>query len=171
MPLLEELDYIPKRRYAPASEIFEHCQAIARRYGLYDESLLQTTVIETSWQESSRRWLVRTDKGDELTALHVVMANGPLSAPKLAKIDGMETFDGQAFHTSRWDYERTGKNLEHLRGKRVGVVGTGASAVQAIPLLAEACEHLYVFQRTPATVLPRGDKATKPEWAAARQGG
>jgi cation diffusion facilitator CzcD-associated flavoprotein CzcO len=101
----------------------------------------------------------------------VVCANGTLSKPKLAKIDGIERFAGHSFHTSRWDYEYTGSELEGLRDKRVGIIGTGASAVQAIPQLGKAAKELVVFQRTPSSIDVRDDWETDPEWAATLEPG
>ena len=130
-----------------------------------------TTVTSTVWDEDEEVWLVGTDRGDSIRARFVVCANGTLSKPKLAKIDGIETFGGHSFHTSRWDYEYTGDNLQNLADKRVGIIGTGASAVQAIPELAKASKELYVFQRTPSSIDVRDDWETDPEWAAGLESG
>jgi cyclohexanone monooxygenase len=105
-----------------------------------------------------------------MRARFVVMANGPLHRPKLPGIPGIETFKGHSFHTSRWDYADTGGdsdgNLTGLRGKRVGVIGTGATAVQCVPHLARSAARLYVFQRTPSSIDVRANRPTDPEWAA-----
>ena len=101
-----------------------------------------------------------------MRARFVICANGTLSKPKLAKIAGMETFAGYSFHTSRWDYDYTGANLENLHDKVVGIIGTGATAVQSIPNLAEQAKELYVFQRTPSSIDIKNDWETDPEWAA-----
>ena len=106
-----------------------------------------------------------------MTATFVVCANGTLAKPRLAVIDGMETFEGVSFHTSRWDYEFTGRDLEHLHDKVVGIIGTGASAVQIVPNLGAAAKELYVFQRTPSSIDVRDDWPTDPEWAARRKPG
>ena len=95
----------------------------------------------------------------------MICANGTLSKPKLAKIEGMETYAGHSFHTSRWDYDYTGPDLSLLEDKVVGIIGTGASAVQAIPRLGGAAKELYVFQRTPSSVDIKKDWPTDPEWA------
>ncbi|MET7854266.1 neopentalenolactone/pentalenolactone D synthase [Streptomyces avermitilis] len=175
MPLLEELGRLPSEKYATGAEIFEHCQAIARTYGLYDEALLQTSVTELSWDEDSSRWLVRTDRGDLVRSRFVAMAIGSLHRPKLPSIPGTEVFEGHSFHTSRWDFAYTGGDisggLEKLGDKRVGIVGTGATAVQCIPHLAESAAHLYVFQRTPSTVSVRNNRPTDPVWAAGLEPG
>ncbi len=175
LPMLEELDYIPKHKYSFAPEIMGHTQAIARHYGLYDKACLQTEVTALSWDEASSRWIVETDRGDRMRARYVAMANGPLNRPKLPGIPGIDSFEGHTFHTSRWDYDYTGGDssggLSKLADKRVGIIGTGATAVQCIPHLGEAAEHLYVFQRTPSSVDERNNRETDPEWAASLEPG
>jgi cyclohexanone monooxygenase len=169
MPLLDELGYVPTERYARGPEILEHCRAIGRRYGLYDKALFQTRVTVMRWDDQRLRWIVATDRGDAIAARFVTMSPGLLSNPKLPAVPGIEDFKGRAFHTCRWDFGYTGGNslggLDRLGDKRVGVIGTGASAVQAMPHLALGAEHLYVFQRTPAPVPPRGNRPTDPAWA------
>jgi len=166
LPLLDEMDYVPERLYAKGPEIFAHCQAIARRYDLYDLAVFRTTVISTTWDETERLWRIGTDRGDAMKARFVICANGTLSKPKLSKIAGMETFAGDSFHSSRWDYAFTGEDLCGLADKVVGIIGTGASAVQAIPRLARAAKELYVFQRTPSSIDFRNDRPTDPDWVA-----
>lgn len=165
MPLLEELDYVPKHRYAKAPEIYAHCQAIAKKYDVYDLAVFQTTVTSTEWNEDEKLWHVKTDRGDHMKAQFVICANGPMSKPKLAKINGIEKFKGHSFHTSRWDYDYCGQDLSNLENKRVAIIGTGATAVQAVPELAKAAKELYVFQRTPSSIDIRDDWATDPNWA------
>ena len=171
LPLLDEMDYVPKDRYAKAPEIYEHCQAIAKKYDLYDLAVFQTTVTTTVWNEEENLWHVKTDRGDHMKAKFVICANGPMSKPKLAKIKGIETFKGHSFHTSRWDYEYTGKDLENLKDKRVAIIGTGATAVQAVPQLAKMAKELYVIQRTPSSIDIRNDWPTDPNWARKLQPG
>jgi cation diffusion facilitator CzcD-associated flavoprotein CzcO len=166
LPLLDEMGYVPSRHYAPGEEILEHCRAIARRYDLYPLAVFQTTVTSTVWSEDEQLWHVGTDRGDTMRAQFVVCANGTLTKPKLARISGMERFRGHSFHTSRWDYEYTGRDLENLSDKVVGIIGTGATAVQAVPALGAAAKELYVFQRTPSSIDVRDDWETDPEWAA-----
>ncbi|MFK7913815.1 MAG: flavin-containing monooxygenase [Pseudomonadales bacterium] len=165
LPLLDELDYVPKDHYSKGPEIFAHCQAIAKKYDLYDLAVFQTTVTSTRWDADSGHWIIKTDRGDTMRARFVICANGTLSKPKLARIDGIEDYQGHSFHTSRWDYDYTGKNLENLRDKRVGIIGTGATAVQAVPGLAENAKELFVFQRTPSSIDVRKDWPTDPNWA------
>jgi cation diffusion facilitator CzcD-associated flavoprotein CzcO len=165
LPLLDELEYIPSRHYAKGDEIYAHCQAIARKYDLYQLALFQTTVVSTVWDEDEAIWNIATDRGDHMKARFVICANGTLSKPKLSKINGMASFAGHSFHTSRWDYEFTRPDLSGLADKVVGIIGTGASAVQAIPRLAASAKELFVFQRTPSSVDIKNDWPTDPEWA------
>ena len=169
LPLLEELGAVPTEKYARAPEILAHSQAIGRKYDLYRGALFQTEVTELRFDEASARWLVSTNRGDRIRARFVCMSNGPLNRPKLPGIPGIESFRGHSFHTSRWDYAYTGGdsegNLVGLRGKRVGVIGTGATAVQCVPHVAAAAGHLFVFQRTPSSVDVRGNRPTDPDWA------
>lgn len=166
MPLLEELGYVPTEKYAKGPEIFAHCQRIARHYDLYRDACLQTEVREIRWDPATARWVIVTDHGDAIRARFVSMANGYLQKPKLPGIPGVEEFAGAAFHTSRWDYDYTGPDLGRLADKRVGIIGTGATAIQCVPRLAQAAGGLYVFQRTPSTVDVRGNRPTDPQWAA-----
>ncbi len=175
LPMLEELNYIPKHKYSFAPEIMAHSQNIARHYKLYDNALLQTTVTAMIWDESDEKWVIETDRGDRMKARYVAMANGPLSRPKLPGIPGIETFKGHTFHTSRWDYAYTGGdsngNLHQLADKKVGIIGTGATAVQCIPHLGASAAQLYVFQRTPSSVDVRNNRETDPEWAESLEPG
>jgi len=171
LPLLDETGYVPTRHYAQAPEIFAYCQLIAQRYDLYGLGVFQTTVTSTVWNEEEQLWHLETDRGDHMRARFVICANGTLSKPKLSRIAGMEKFQGHSFHTSRWDYDYTGANLEKLKDKVVGIIGTGATAVQAVPGLGENAKELYVFQRTPSSIDVRDDWATDPEWAAKLQPG
>ena len=166
LPLLDEMDYVPKNHYSRGDEILEHCQAIATKYDLYDLAVFQTTVTSTTWLEDEQVWELKTDRGDVMRARFVICANGTLSKPKLAKIDGISDFKGHSFHTSRWDYDYTGQDLSNLKDKVVGIIGTGATAVQAVPGLGESAKELYVFQRTPSSIDIRNDWPTDPEWAA-----
>ncbi len=171
LPLLDEMNYVPKRRYSGGEEILEHSRAIASKYGLYDLAVFQTTVTSTVWNSDEKMWHVRTDRDDLMRARFVVCANGTLSKPKLAKIEGIDEFSGHSFHTSRWDYDYTGKDLENLSDKRVGIIGTGATAVQAIPELGKRAKELFIFQRTPSSIDIRDDWETDPEWASQRPKG
>jgi cation diffusion facilitator CzcD-associated flavoprotein CzcO len=166
LPLLDEMDYVPKNHYSRGDEILGHCQAIAKKYNLYELAVFQTTVTSTTWLEEEQVWEIKTDRGDVMRARFVICANGTLSKPKLAKIDGINSFKGHSFHTSRWDYDYTGQDLSNLKDKVVGIIGTGATAVQAVPGLGESAKELYVFQRTPSSIDIRKDWPTDQEWAA-----
>ena len=169
LPLLEELNYIPKHKYSYAPEIFEHSKAIARHYDLYKNACLQTGVSGMRWDDTSGRWIIHTDRGDAIRAQFVAMANGPLNRPKLPGIPGITSFKGHTFHTSRWDYDYTGGdsegNLTGLADKRVAIIGTGATAVQCIPHLGAGAQHLYVFQRTPSSIDVRANRETELDFA------
>ncbi len=175
MPLLEELGYVPSEKYVRAPEILAHSRAIGEKFDLYDGALFQTEVTELRWDDDASRWLVTTNRGDELTAHFVCMPTGPLNRPKLPGIPGIGSFKGHSFHTSRWDYDYTGGdsngNLTGLDGKRVGIIGTGATAVQCVPHLGEAAEQLFVFQRTPSSIDVRANRPTETEWASSLQPG
>jgi cation diffusion facilitator CzcD-associated flavoprotein CzcO len=172
MPLLEETGHVPSELYAHAPEILEHCDRIGKQYRLHDDALFHTQVTGLEWDEARSQWIVRTDRGDEFTAQFVGMGTGPLHVPKLPGIPGIDSFGGHCFHTSRWDYSYTGGDpagapMDQLAGKRVAVIGTGATAVQCVPKLATACRELLVFQRTPSSVDVRGNRPIDPEWFAA----
>ena len=175
LPLLEELGAMPAHKYSFAPEIMEHSRRIARAYRLYDDACFQTSVTGMDWDDASGRWSITTDRGDAMTAQFVVMATGPLNRPKLPGIPGIGSFEGHTFHTSRWDYSYTGGdtygNLTGLSDRRVGIIGTGATAVQCIPHLAEWSKHLYVFQRTPSSVDVRDNAETDVDWFASLEPG
>lgn len=170
LPLLEETGYMPSEKYVKGPEILEHCRRIARHYRLYDDALLQTRVADVVWDEETALWTVKTDRGDVFTARYVCMTAGAMQKPKLPGVPGIETFRGHTFHTTRWDYAYTGGDstggLEGLADKRVAIVGTGATAIQAVPALGASAGHLYVVQRTPSAVNARRNSPTDPAWAA-----
>jgi len=169
MPLLEETGHMPTEKYAHGPEIYEHCQRIGKHFGLYDHALFHTEVTSLVWDESRARWVVETDRGDRFTARFVSMGPGVLHVPKLPGIPGIDDFGGKVFHTSLWDYDYTGGDpqgapMTRLADKRVGIIGTGATAVQCIPHLSRAARELYVFQRTPSSVDVRNNTPIDPEW-------
>ncbi|MCE2764765.1 MAG: NAD(P)/FAD-dependent oxidoreductase, partial [Ilumatobacteraceae bacterium] len=175
LPLLEETGYMPTEKYVKAYEIFAYCQLLGRTLDLYPRALFQTEVEDMRWDDESQRWHTTTSRGDDLSSKFVIIAGGVLHRPKLPDVEGIRGFKGHMFHTSRWDYAYTGgsptEKMVNLADKRVGIIGTGATAVQAVPKLAEACKELYVFQRTPALVGKRNNKPTDPEWFRTLQPG
>ena len=171
MPLLEETGHMPTEKYAHAPEILAQCQRIGRQYGLYENALFHTVVEDLRWDEAESCWVIQTNRGDRFTASFIGLGTGPLHVPKLPGIAGIETFKGHSFHTSRWDYGYTGGDpngapMEKLVDKRVAIIGTGATSVQAVPHLARACKELYVFQRTPSSVDVRANAPIDPDWFA-----
>ncbi|NDV10418.1 NAD(P)/FAD-dependent oxidoreductase [Rhodococcus sp. IEGM 248] len=171
LPLLEDLGYMPTERYTRTDEIWDYARRMGRHFDLYKDALFHTRVTELRWEEDRERWTVTSDRGDAISAQFVVLASGLMfSRPKLPGIPGIEGFEGHSFHTSRWDYEYTGGDntggLEGLRDKRVAMVGTGASAVQVVPHIAESAKELFVFQRTPSIIDSRGNGATDANWWA-----
>ena len=163
LPLLEETGYRPSAKYVNGDEIHEHARRIGATFGLYEQALFSTRVTALSWDDDAARWGVSTDCGDELRARFVAMGTGPMHRPKLPGITGIEDFAGHSFHTSRWDYDytggdRSGAPMDRLADKRVGVIGTGATAVQCVPPLAAAAGELFVFQRTPSSIDVRNNR-------------
>jgi len=175
LPLLEELGYVPKEKYSYGKEILDHAQAIGRKYDLYRNACFQTRVESLDWDYAASRWIISTNHGDRMRAHYIVLATGPLNRPKLPGIPGIENFEGHSFHASRWDYHYTGGNSEGgltgLAGKRVGIIGTGATSVQIVPHVGEWAGHLYVFQRTPSSIDVKDNPPTDPQWASSLPAG
>ncbi|MFM8826349.1 MAG: flavin-containing monooxygenase [Actinomycetota bacterium] len=176
LPLMEEVGTVPSAKYVPAPEIHAHARRIATVFGLYERALLSTGISSIEWDEGSSRYVVRTDRGDTLRARYVCMGTGPLHRPKLPGIPGLQSFRGHAFHTSRWDWAYTGGDpsgalMTGLADKRVGIIGTGATAVQCIPHLSRAAKELFVFQRTPSAIDARNNHPIDPQWFAGLEPG
>ena len=175
LPLLEELGYIPKEKYTHAPEILKHSRAIGEHFDLYRNACFQTEVTEVRWDDDAQRWIISTNRDDRMRARFVCMANGPLHRPKLPGIAGVETYRGHSFHTSRWDYDYTGGTsdggLSRLAGKRIGIIGTGATAVQCVPHIGASAGELFVFQRTPSSIDVRNNRDTDPAWAKSLEPG
>ena len=175
LPLCEELDFVPKEKYTHAPEILQHSKNIGRKYDLYKDACFQTQVIKIEWDESALNWVIHTNRGDAMRARFVAMANGPINKPKMPAIQGISSYAGHTFHTSRWDYAYTGGGpeggLDKLADKRVAIIGTGATAVQCIPHLGAGAKELFVFQRTPSSIDVRNNRPTDPEWAASLKPG
>ncbi|GJC83285.1 FAD-binding monooxygenase ausC [Colletotrichum liriopes] len=178
MPLLEETGYVPKHRYSYGNELLAHANRMAETWDLTDKGVFRSQIKSYEWDEDAKRWLVVIEQSRgpneapvtmKVRSQFVVLANGVLNHPKVAK--NLEAFEGGMFHTARWNYDVTGGNpdnlenaqLTGLEGKRVGIIGTGATAIQLVPQLAKWAKELYVFQRTPSSVDERGQRLTDPE--------
>ncbi|MGD9471653.1 MAG: flavin-containing monooxygenase [Novosphingobium sp.] len=170
LPFLEETGYMPTERYVRGSEIFAYCQLLGRHFGLYERALFQTAITGMHWDDDAARWTVTTDRGDTFRARFVTTQSGIFSRPQFPGIAGIEHFKGKMFHSARWDYGYTGGNgdggLDRLANKRVGLIGTGATALQVVPELARDAAHLTIFQRTPTAVGVRDNGPTDPAWFA-----
>lgn len=176
LPLLEEMGFMPSKKFSEGAEIQAYAKSIAERFGFADKALFHTQITSLKWDDTIQRWQVGTNRGDTIRARFVIVASGVLNMPKLPAVKGIERFSGKVFHTSRWDYNYTGGSygkpvLDKLGDKRVAIVGTGATAIQAVPPLGEYAKQLYVIQRTPSTVDKRPNPATDPDWAGALQPG
>lgn len=176
LPYLEEMNYMPKDRYSSGEEIRLYVNSIAEKYELFKIVSFRTTVEKMEWSEETKEWSVaisqegsagETNTKMNIRADFVCHASGILHRPKLPAIPGLDDFRGPQFHTARWDYSVTGGSpsspeMSKLANKRVAIVGTGATAIQAVPQLAKWAKHLYVVQRTPSAVDARGQRATDP---------
>jgi cyclohexanone monooxygenase len=149
-------------RYATQPEILDYANHVAERFDLRRDVQFETRVETLTWDEDDLRWLVTTDRGDEVSARFVVMAVGCLSTTKQPDLPGIDTFAGDVLHTGRWPHEPV-----DLTGQRIGVIGTGSSGIQSIPLLAEQAAHLTVFQRTPSYTMPAKNAPLTDEQVAA----
>lgn len=129
---------------------------IAKKYNLAEGALFSTHVEKLIYNEKDAIWDVSTNRGDKIRAKFVISSIGLFPRAKLPAVTGLDKFKGKMFHTSRWDYSITGGtsdgNLEKLKDMRVAFIGTGATAIQAVPHLGQYAKHLYVFQRTPSSV-------------------
>ncbi|KAK7890838.1 hypothetical protein LTR67_008050 [Exophiala xenobiotica] len=176
MPLLEEVGYVPKHRYAYGPELQSYAELVAAKYNLKTRAAFGSTISSASWDEKSSEWVYTIkrqipNKSEESVIFRsdvFILASGILNRPKLARVDGLDGYKGHMFHTSRWDYGYTGgspetPDLEKLKDKKVAFIGTGATAIQAVPQLAKWVKELYVFQRTPSAVDVRGQSPIDPE--------
>ncbi len=153
-------------RYATQPEILRYLEHVADRFDLRRSFRFGTRVTAAAWSDATARWTVVTDAGDSYEARFVVMATGCLSMPIEPDLPGLDAFAGEVLYTSRWPQEEP-----DLAGKRVGVVGTGSSAVQSVPLLAADAEELVVFQRTPTYAVPAHNRPLAPDEVATIKAG
>jgi cation diffusion facilitator CzcD-associated flavoprotein CzcO len=175
MPLLEETKYVPSQKYVSGPELKDYANRIANQWNVSDRALFNTKVNNLTWKDDDGEWTVDiTPSGQSATALtsdFVIMATGLLDSAKVPKLEGHETYKGKVFHTSRWDYGYTGGSptdptMHKLQDKTIAFVGTGASAIQAVPHLALWAKKVIVFQRTPAAVTARDNSSTDLAWWA-----
>src|SRR5271167_2988645 len=136
-------------RYSSQPEILRYINHVADRFDLRRDIQLSTRVTEAVFDETAGRWNIRTDRGDEVSARFCIMATGCLSAPQVPPFAGLDAFEGKWYQTSCWPHQGV-----DFRGQRVAVIGTGSSAIQSIPLIAQEAAHLFVFQRTPNFSIP-----------------
>ena len=174
-PLLEETNFVPKRKYTDAAETLDYFKILSDKFSLRNNALFQTEVNEVKWLANEKLWLIKTNRQDSIKARYVIHANGFLNRPKLPAMKGINDYQGHTFHTSRWDYDYTGGdsygNLVNLKDKKVAIIGTGATAVQCVPHLAASAQKLYVFQRTPSSIDERNNTETNIEWFKSQKSG
>lgn len=137
--------------FSPQPEIQEYLRGVAERYGVLDRFAFGTDLEEARWDQAAQRWRVRTSRG-QVSARTLISGSGGLCEPRLPDIEGIEGFQGRLFHSARWDHD------VDLAGRRVAVIGTGASAIQIVPEVARVAAHLDVYQRTAPYVIPRHDR-------------
>lgn len=178
MPLLEETGHIPSRKYVPGEELRGHAERIAEKWKLHTQTLFRTTISCLTWDENKTQWIATASQSNSesqesnsfaISADFAILANGTLSKPKIPDLPGVDDFAGHVFHTARWDYDYTGGSpsipvMDRLKTKRVGVIGTGSTAVQVIPQLARWAGELTVFQRTPVAVGLQENQETDRIW-------
>ncbi|KAJ6271246.1 hypothetical protein PSV08DRAFT_246743 [Bipolaris maydis] len=179
MPLLEETGYMPQHKYAYGPELLEHANRLASHFDLQDKALFRSRVTEMRWNDEARYWTSQiyenrgpTQSGRSLrvNSRFVITTGGLLNVPRVPNIEGLSTTKIPLFHSARWRYDLTGgtpteQEMEKLRDKRVGIIGTGSTAVQIVPELAKWSKHLLVFQRTPTSCDVRGQRKTDlDEW-------
>ncbi|KAK7943416.1 uncharacterized protein PG986_012529 [Apiospora aurea] len=187
LPWLERTGYVPKHRYAYGEDIRRYLESVAERWGLDSKGVFRTRVDRLTWDEDRRCWVIALEqcRGPKVkdsirltvTAQYVILANGILNHPKAPKIEGLDNFKGAMMHASRWDYSISGgsptdPSLTKLKGKKVGIIGTGATGVQCMPEVAKWASEVYVFQRTPCTVDARDQREMTAEaWAKVTEDG
>jgi cyclohexanone monooxygenase len=145
-------------RYATQPEILRYANHVADRFDLRRDIEFETRVLSAHFDEGSQRWRIQTDRGEIVSARWCIMATGCLSSANLPAIPGRDSFRGNAYHTGRWPHEGV-----DFGGQRVAVIGTGSSAIQSIPLIAEQASQLFVFQRTPTYSVPAHNRPLDPE--------
>jgi cation diffusion facilitator CzcD-associated flavoprotein CzcO len=153
-----EQEYEWQERYPTQPEILKYARFVADKFDLRRDIVFRTRVVGAAWDDDDRSWLVRTEHGDAVTGRFLVMATGCLSSSKMPEIPGLDAFKGPTYHTAHWPHEGV-----DFTGLRVGLIGTGSSGVQSIPVIAEQAADLTVFQRTPAYSLPARNRPLRPD--------
>jgi cation diffusion facilitator CzcD-associated flavoprotein CzcO len=156
-----EQEWLWAEFYSPQPELEKYANHVADRFDLRRDIQLETTVTSAQYDEATRRWTIETDPGDPVECRYFISAAGCLSDTNVPDFKGIEDFAGPWYHTSRWPKEGV-----DLAGQRVGIIGTGSTGIQAIPVLAEQSEHLFVFQRTPNYSLPSNNRPMDPDYEA-----
>lgn len=160
--LLNEWEY--SERYPKQQEIFQYFQHVADRFDLRKDIQFETEVESAEFDEGSGNWVVGTDDGSTLSTKHFILAVGPLSDPFVPDFDGIDSFEGDTYHTAKWPHERV-----DFEGNSVAVIGTGSTGAQAIPRVAERADHLTVYQRTPNYIIPaRNHRLTEEDYEEIR---
>lgn len=175
MPLLEEMGYMPGHKYAFGEELRGYGEKVAQKYDLHRRAMFQSKVTNMAWNSSRQQWTAKIEqrpkagpaKDIEIHVNFTILATGLFPNPKLPDVKGIESFEGEMLHTARWNYGITGGSsaspeMTKLRSKRVAIIGTGATSIQAVPQLAKWAKELLVFQRTPSAVDERGNRETDP---------
>lgn len=146
-------------RYAAQAELLDYINHVVERFDLARDIQFNTRIKSAIFNEASSLWQVSANNGDKLSAKYCIMATGCLSTANKPNIPGLNSFTGAVYHTGEWPHEEV-----DFSGKRVGIIGTGSSAIQAIPIIAEQADHLTVFQRTPNFSVPAYNKALDPDY-------
>ena len=160
----EELqqEWVWSERYAPQPEILRYANHVADRFDLRRDIQFDARVHSATYDETQNRWVLEIGNGEQVRATYCIMATGCLSSANMPKLPGLDSFRGETFHTGHWPHEGA-----DFSGKRVGVIGTGSSAIQSIPIIARQAAHLYVFQRTPNYTIPAHNGPLDPTYQAA----
>ncbi|MGR8950214.1 MAG: flavin-containing monooxygenase [Gammaproteobacteria bacterium] len=153
-----EQEWTWSSRFPEQPEILSYLKHVADRFDLRSAFTFNTRVIGAQYDESSNLWLIETDSGEVVGATYLITAVGCLSSAQVPDIPGRDSFQGDWYHTGEWPHEKV-----DFSGKRVGIIGTGSSGIQAIPIIAKEAEHLTVFQRTPNYSVPNGNHKLSPE--------
>jgi cyclohexanone monooxygenase len=156
-----EQEWTWSERYSPQLEILSYLQHVSERHDLRRHIAFNSWVKCAIFSDKTNKWTVTTEKGDEVTSRYLVMATGCLSAPNKPTIRGGDRFKGEIYHTGEWPHEPVS-----FKGKTVGVIGTGSSAMQSIPEIAKQAKHVYVFQRTPNFSVPARNVKLDPQYVA-----